>query len=254
MKSTLRITRMFWSHSARRKTYMKLNGIKITWLGHATFRIQTPKGKTILVDPWVMGNPMCPESEKDVKTVDVLLCTHGHGDHIGDAVKIAEKHNPKIVGIPELCGWLVKKGVKQTAEMNKGGTQQIDDIKVTMVHADHSCGIQDGDQLVYGGEACGYVIEFENGIKIYHSGDTNVFGDMAIIRDLYAPEIAMLPIGDHYTMGPREAAYACNLLKPNTVIPMHFGTFPVLKGRPSHLSQFVHGVKVVELKPGQTIS
>jgi L-ascorbate metabolism protein UlaG (beta-lactamase superfamily) len=123
-----------------------------------------------------------------------------------------------------------------------------------MVHADHSCGIQDGDELIYGGEACGYVIEFENGIKIYHAGDTNVFGDMAIIRELYSPEIAMLPIGDHYTMGPREAAYACNLLKPSTVIPMHFGTFPVLTGSPSQLSKLVHGVHVEEMKPGQTLS
>jgi L-ascorbate metabolism protein UlaG (beta-lactamase superfamily) len=123
-----------------------------------------------------------------------------------------------------------------------------------MVHADHSCGIQDGDQLVYGGEACGYVVEFDNGIKIYHAGDTNVFGDMAIIRDLYAPEIAMLPIGDHYTMSPREAAYACHLLKPKSVIPMHFGTFPVLTGSPAELAKQVSGVEVIELKPGQTIS
>jgi L-ascorbate metabolism protein UlaG (beta-lactamase superfamily) len=232
---------------------MKLNGIKITWLGHATFRIQTPKGKTILIDPWVMGNPACPPAEKNVKTVDVMLCTHGHGDHIGDAVEIAKKHTPKVVGIVELCGWLEKKGVKNLAMMNKGGTQQVGDIRVTMVHADHSCGIQDGDQLIYGGEACGYVIEFDNGVKIYHAGDTNVFGDMAIIRDLYAPEIAMLPIGDHFTMSPREAAYACNLLKPSTVIPMHFATFPVLTGTPSELAKLVEEVTVVELKPGQTI-
>ncbi len=232
---------------------MNLNGIKITWLGHATFRIQTPKGKTILLDPWVMQNPSCPEKEKQLPAVDVMLVTHGHGDHIGDAVEIAKKHGPKVVGIPELCGWLEKKGVKQIAMMNKGGTQQVGDIKVTMVHADHSCGIQDGDQLVYGGEACGYVIEFENGLKIYHAGDTNVFGDMKMIHELYAPDIAMLPIGDHFTMGPREAAHACGLLKPNTVIPMHFATFPVLTGTPAELNKLAHGVRVLEMKPGQTI-
>jgi L-ascorbate metabolism protein UlaG (beta-lactamase superfamily) len=232
---------------------MELKGIKLTWLGHATFRIQTPAGKTILVDPWVMGNPMCPDSEKNIKQVDVMLCTHGHFDHIGDAVEIAKKHGPTVVGIPELIAWLEKKGVKNTAMMNKGGTQSVGDIRVTMVHADHSCGITDGDQIVYGGEACGYVIQFDNGLKIYHAGDTNVFGDMKIIHDLYNPEIAMLPIGDHFTMSPREAAYAVGLLKPKTVIPMHFGTFPVLTGRPSELAKLVKDVEVCEMKPGQTI-
>lgn len=233
---------------------MKLNGIKLTWLGHATFRIETPGGTTVIIDPWIMGNPACPEAEKTVKKVDIMLCTHGHGDHIGDAVEIAKEHNPKIVGIPELCRWLGKKGAKQLAEMNKGGTQTVGDIRVTMVHADHSCGIQDGDEIVYGGEACGYVIEFSNGVKIYHAGDTNVFGDMRIIHDLYAPEIAMLPIGDHYTMSPREAAYACNLLQPKTVIPMHFATFPALTGTPGGLKQLVQGTEVVEMKPGVTLT
>lgn len=232
---------------------MNLKGIQLTWLGHATFRIQTPEGKTILIDPWIMGNPACPASEKDIKKVDVMLCTHGHFDHIGDAVEIAKKLNPKVVGIFELCGWMESKGVKQIAPMNKGGTQTVDSVKVTMVHAVHSCGIKDGDQIIYGGEACGYVMEFSNGVKIYHSGDTNVFSDMAIIHDLYAPEIVLLPIGDHFTMGPREAAYACNLLKPKTVIPMHFATFPLLTGTPSSLQKLVPGVEIVELKPGQTI-
>ncbi len=233
---------------------MQLNGIKLTWLGHAMFRIVTPGGKVIIIDPWVMGNPKCPEKEKNVSKVDIMLVTHGHGDHIGDAVEIAKKHNPKVVAIPEMCHWLQKKGVKQTAEMNKGGTQTVDDIKVTMVHADHSCGIQDGDQMIYGGEACGYVVEFANGVKLYHAGDTNVFGDMQIIRELYGPSIAMLPIGDHYTMSPREAAYACKLLQPETVIPMHFGTFPVLTGRPSELHKLVPGIEVKEMTPGETIS
>jgi L-ascorbate metabolism protein UlaG (beta-lactamase superfamily) len=233
---------------------MNLNGIKLAWLGHATFRISTPGGKTVLIDPWVMGNPMCPEKDKEVKNLDVMLCTHGHFDHIGDAVEIAKKHNPAVVAIPELANWLGKKGVKQVSGMNKGGTKAVADIKVTMVHADHSCGITDGDQIVYGCEACGYVMEFSNGVKIYHAGDTNVFGDMAIIRELYAPDIAMIPIGDHYTMSPREAAYACNLLKPKTVIPMHFGTFPVLTVRPGDLQKLVPGMEIVEMKPGVTLS
>jgi L-ascorbate metabolism protein UlaG (beta-lactamase superfamily) len=218
--------------------------------------VVTPKGTTIYIDPWVMQNPMTPESEKEVKKCDVLLCTHGHGDHIGDAVVLARKHNPMVVGIFELCLWMQKKGAQQIAPMNKGGTQQVADFKVTMVNAVHSCGIQDDDgSIVYGGEACGYVIEFENGVKLYHAGDTAVFGDMALIRDLYAPDIACLPIGDHFTMSPKEASYACSLLRPKTVIPMHFGTFPLLTGRPSELKKLVAdmGIDVLELKPGQTV-
>lgn len=233
---------------------MNLNGIKLTWLGHATFRIETPERKTIYLDPWIAGNPMCPASERNVQKADVMLCTHGHFDHIADAVDVAKKYDSVVVGIYELCCWLEKKGVKQIAPMNKGGTQTVADIKVTMVHAVHSCGIQDGDQIVYGGEACGYVLEFSNGVKLYHAGDTNVFSDMAIIRDLYSPKIAMLPIGDRFTMSPREAAYACKLLKPETVIPMHFGTFPLLTGTPSDLQKLAPEVKVLELKPGQTIA
>jgi L-ascorbate metabolism protein UlaG (beta-lactamase superfamily) len=233
---------------------MDLKGIKLTWLGHATFRIETPEGKTLYIDPWIGGNPMCPESEKNVRKADVLVITHGHFDHFADALELAKREGTTSVGIFELCSWLQKKGARQISPMNKGGTQLVADVKITMVHAVHSCGIQDGEQIVYGGEACGYVLEFSNGVKLYHAGDTNVFSDMAIIRDLYAPKIVMLPIGDHFTMSPREAAYACKLLKPETVIPMHFGTFPALTGTPGQLQALAPEVKVVELKPGVTVS
>src|SRR5258708_16377190 len=170
---------------------MNLKGIQLRWFGHASFRIETPAGETIYVDPWVMGNPMCPENEKVVTKADALLCTHGHQDHISDAVSIVTHYQPVVVGIYELCAWLQKKGAKQISPMNKGGTQSVAGVKDTMVHADHSCGILDGDEIIYGGEACGYVMEFESGVKVYHAGETNGFGDMAIIPQLYAPEIFM---------------------------------------------------------------
>jgi L-ascorbate metabolism protein UlaG (beta-lactamase superfamily) len=235
---------------------MNLQGNRLTWLGHSTFRIETTEGKTVYVDPWVMENPLCPQGEKDVKKADVLICTHGHFDHIADAVKIAKQHRSTVVGIFELCIWMQKKGVETIAPMNKGGTQTLAGMKITMVHADHSCGIMEDDgSIVYGGEAVGYVLELPGGVKLYHAGDTAVFGDMAIIRELYAPEIALLPIGDHFTMGPREAAYACKLLQPKFVIPMHYGTFPPLVGRPVHLRALLGpgGPEVVEMEAGQTV-
>jgi L-ascorbate metabolism protein UlaG (beta-lactamase superfamily) len=235
---------------------MELKGAKLTWLGHSTFRLETG-GKTILIDPWVMGNPACPDSEKKIRKVDAMLCTHGHFDHIGDAVAIAKQHNPVVVGIFELATWMQKKGAQQISPMNKGGSQNVAGIRVTMVHADHSCGIQEDDgSIIYGGEPCGYVIELDSGLKLYHAGDTNVFGDMHIIHELYHPEIVMLPIGDLFTMSPREATYACQLLRPKVVIPMHFGTFPALTGTPKELKRLVGevGCEVMELKPGQAVS
>ena len=234
---------------------MEFNGVRVTWLGHSTFRIETPGGKTILIDPWVMNNPACPDGEKKLNQVDVILATHGHFDHIGDAVEIAKKHNPVVVGIFELCHWLQQKGVKQISPMNKGGTQTVGDIKVTMTHAVHSSGILDGDQIVYAGEACGYVVEFAGGLTLYHTGDTAVFSDMRLIGELYKPDLMLLPIGDHFTMSPREATCAVQLTRPKAVIPMHFGTFPVLGGAPAEFRRMVDdlgGIEVLELKPGQT--
>lgn len=229
-------------------------GTKITWLGHATFLIETG-GKRILIDPWVMQNPACPDELKDVGDLDGMLITHAHFDHIGDAVEIAKSAAPQVVAIPETAGWLGKKGVENLIDMNKGGTVEVAGVKAHMVHAVHSCGITDGDEIIYGGEAAGYVIELENGFKLYHAGDTAVFSDMALIGKLLGPDIAMLPIGDHYTMGPRSAAEAVRLLGVKTVIPMHFGTFPALTGTPDDLRKEaadVDGLEVVELKPGET--
>ena len=233
-------------------------GFALTWLGHGSFKLVTRGAKTILIDPWVEGNPACPRELKTLERIDVMTISHGHGDHIADAVTLGKKHKPTVVCNYEIHLYLQKKGVPNTSPMNKGGSQEAAGIKFTMVHAVHSSGIEDGGQVIYGGEACGFVITLEDGTRIYHAGDTGVHADMALIGELYTPEIALLPIGDLYTMSPREAAVAARMIKPKYIVPAHYGTSPALTGTPEmlreELSKLNVQAEVVSLRPGESLT
>ncbi len=222
--------------------------LEITWLGHATFQFRLESGEVFLMDPWVDGNPKFPAGHT-FDRIDAILISHGHFDHIHDVIPLAKKFKPKVVAIYETCHWLGSKGVENCSGMNKGGSQDVGTTKVTMTHAIHSCGILDGDQILYGGEAAGYVLRLDDGRALYFAGDTNVFSDMELIRRIYQPELAFLPIGDLFTMSPREAAVACGMLKAKKVIPMHFGTFPALTGTPDQLISLLGDGAQTEIWP-----
>jgi L-ascorbate metabolism protein UlaG (beta-lactamase superfamily) len=228
--------------------------MNITWLGHGTFEFQVDSGEVLVLDPWTEGNPSYPKGH-EIARVDAIAVSHGHFDHVHDVLPLEKRFKPKIVGIFELTHWLASKGAENTIAMNKGGTVDLGFVKLTMTHAVHSCGILDGDKIIYGGEAAGYVLTMLDGRRIYFAGDTNVFSDMALIEELYHPDLAILPIGDLYTMSPLEAAKAVELLKVKRVIPMHFGTFPPLTGTPEALAEKVIGTetKVWPLEPGKTV-
>jgi L-ascorbate metabolism protein UlaG (beta-lactamase superfamily) len=215
------------------------DSFSLTWLGHSTFLFVSPGGKTILIDPWLRDNPKTPEKYKGgFDNLDYLLITHGHSDHFGDAVTVITKNQPTTVATFEIIGYLQTKGLKNGIPVNKGGTVALpgsESIKITAVHADHTSTIDDDGVTINAGEPIGFIIEFENGYTIYDAGDTAVFGDMKIIAEIYQPHLTILPIGDHFTMGPKEAAFAIRLLDAAKVIPMHYGTFPLLTGTPEKL-------------------
>jgi L-ascorbate metabolism protein UlaG (beta-lactamase superfamily) len=229
-----------------------MKNLSLTWLGHSTFLFRTPAGRRLIVDPWIKTNPACPDSVKDVGALDLMLLTHGHGDHTGDAVSVARSSNAQVIAPFELSVFLQKKGLQKVTGMNPGGTLRALGLSVTMVSAVHSSSIDDDGQTIYAGLATGYVVTFENDLTIYIAGDTSVFGDMRLIGELYRPTVAFLPIGDLYTMGPREAAKAVELLNVSRVVPMHYGTFPALTGTPGELRRLVEpkGVEVIEVPPG----
>lgn len=231
-----------------------LKGTRITWLGHATVLIQTAKGTNLLIDPFIAGNPKYPKSFVLPEKIDYVLLTHGHGDHISDVVPVATKHGSTVVAIYELSAYIASKGVKSTTGMNLGGTVQLNDVAVTMVDAKHSAAAQDDEGTHYVGVAAGFVLTIADGPVLYHAGDTCVFGDMKLIAQLYRPEVAMLPIGGFYTMGPKEAALAVEFLEPKMVLPIHFGTFPPLVGTPKELASLIDSsVEVAMCSPGETM-
>ena len=237
-------------------------GTTITWYGHSCVRIDTAGGRTILIDPW-FGNPRSPMAADGVDRCDLLLVTHGHDDHMGDAVALASRLRPAWPCIHEMSLWLGRRlpgGSDAVVGFNKGGTVEAAGLRVTMTGADHSAGAWDaaGETTLYLGEPAGFVIELEDGYRIYHAGDTPLFGDMALIRELHRPDLAMVPIGGHYTMGPDAAARAVGLLGASEVLPLHYGTFPILAGTPDQLRAALHaqgldGVTVHEPAPGGTV-
>lgn len=225
--------------------------VAVTWLGHASFRVDSPGGKRIYVDPW-LGNPKCPPAEKEPERIDVIAISHGHSDHVGEAIELTKQFKPAVVAMIELKGWLEGKGavVDELPGPNKGGTVEVAGIRFTLVNAFHSSSSND---LEYLGEAAGIVMEFENGTKLYFAGDTCVFGDMQLIGRIYSPDVAILPIGGHFTMDPREAGVALELLGVERCIPCHYGTSPLLAGTPDELrDQAPSGVEVIALEPGET--
>jgi L-ascorbate metabolism protein UlaG (beta-lactamase superfamily) len=230
--------------------------LAITWLGHSTFLLDLPSGQRLLTDPW-LGNPHCPPalSRPDALVrVDLILVSHGHDDHLADAAAISRATGAPVVCLFEIGEYLKEKGLQGVRDMGIGGTQTIDGIRITMTAALHSGSITSRGQILYLGGAAGFVIRADDTPTMYFAGDTGLFGDMKLIGEIYAPSIAFLPIGDHYTMGPDTAAMAARWLGVRQVVPMHWGTTPLLAGTPAQLREHLTGttIEVLELRPGET--
>jgi L-ascorbate metabolism protein UlaG (beta-lactamase superfamily) len=242
---------------------------ELQWFGQAAFKLTTPGGKVIMIDPWIMGNPKTPPELKDLDKlgkIDVIFVTHGHGDHLGDAVELAKKNNAPVWGPAGMDQQLLTLGVlpaNLAPRFGKGGTiEPFPGVKVTAVHAEHSSEMilkdANGKDVSYpAGEPVGFIFELENGFKIYHMGDTGLFGDMKMIGEKYKPDLLLIPIGGHFVMDPKDAAFATKeWIKPKTAMPMHYGTIPQLKGTPAEYKAALGqtSIKVLDTKPGDKMT
>lgn len=234
------------------------NGLEIRWLGHAAFRIKSPGGKIIFVDPW-LENPVAPPDAKEADRADVIILTHGHFDHMGNTLELAARTNAKVISNFEISVYLKGKGLPddKVIGISTSGSFEVEGITFTLVPAIHGSGITEGEKIVDGGVAGGFVMKFEDGYTVYHTGDTGLFSDMKLIAQLYKPKVVMMCIGGFYTMSPVEAAQAVKLLKPQIVIPMHYGTFPALSGTPEALAKLLPKsvkTKIMGIKPGEVLA